>query len=110
MDHDNESNHVAISSIVHDACHGANLDGPCLVGAVAKLKAYGLWEDVAREASECADGGEAAAAETCRVARLLAEAEDTERTLGKQCRRLVKIGALDFVIPRAVPRNLDDSS
>ena len=66
-------------SVVHDSCDGANVDGLCLAGAIAELKVDGLWEDVARGASEC--GGEAG--EFCRVVRLLTEAEGQDRTSGK---------------------------
>ena len=69
-------------SVVHDSCDGANVDGLCLAGAIAELKVDGLWEDVARGASEC-DGGGGEAGDFCRVARLLAVAEGEGRMFGK---------------------------
>ena len=66
-------------SIVHDSCDDANVDEPCLSGAIAKLKVDNLWEDVARAAIECAGD----AGEFCRDIRLITEAEGRERTLGK---------------------------
>ena len=73
------SGHIAVMSIVSEMCHGAwSLpNAPCLVSAVANVKAQNLWEDVAGGVSEC-DGGE-----FCRVSRLLVEAEGHGRAFGK---------------------------
>ena len=78
---ESSSHTAAVMSIVSESCVGAwpLPDAPCLVSAVANLKAQSLWEDVAAGAGEC-DGGE-----FCRIARLLVEAEGHGRAFGKDC-------------------------